>query len=666
MRSTDFDRRQHVLVRQRPPQFLPYWLGHFLIYLGLLCLSVVAILLLYKVNRIYTSYRIIAQEAAVLQAAPAEFDLATARKSLRSLATELETLSDELTLFLPVAPYLGWIPVYGGDLESLPYLAALSRDLGQVGLLLDDTFTPLLEDKPGGEPAGVLPSALERLSQARAELQEIELKLRQHQIVLDQLDLAELSPSVAQRTSQLKEYLPSVITGLQLAQSLPALLGAETPRTYLIITQNSDELRPSGGYINAAGHIVFAQGQIIEFVMQDSYAVDKLSDEYPYPPDPIHQYMAADYWVIRDAGWSPDFPTAARTVLALYELGQNISADGVIAVDQQALPFLLQALGPVSVEGDRVTSENVIKLMRQHWAPEEGQKLDSEWWLQRKSFMITMAETIRQKFEYNFDAVSVPVLANSLLEAIHEKHLFIYLNDPTWAEFLSAKKWDGSLHPVQGDYLMVVDANMGFNKASAIVERQLNYQVVLAPDGSAQAHTHLFYRHMGQKPDPNCVQIPRYEPVYEQNMDRCYWNYNRLIVPEGAELLNGPSLVVGGQYLLRGEPSTGLIDTRTVGLDKISWGHLFLLPPGETYSFDYNYLLPVNTVRPVENNWAYHLYLQKQPGTLKPSAEITITLPPGAQLLKSDPSPFSQHEQRVTYLFNLRTDQALEILYSLP
>jgi hypothetical protein len=149
-------------------------------------------------------------------------------------------------------------------------------------------------------------------------------------------------------------------------------------------------------------------------------------------------------------------------------------------------------------------------------------------------------------------------------------------------------------------------------------------------------------------------------------MDRCYWNYIRLIVPEEAELLSSPSIIVGGQHLLRGEPSTGLVDIMPVGLDKISWGHLFLLPPGETYAFDHDYLLPANTARPVGDNWEYRLHLQKQPGILKPSAEISITLPPGAQLLKSEPPPFSQHEGKVTYLLNLEIDQTLEILYSLP
>jgi hypothetical protein len=42
---------------------------------------------------------------------------------------------------------------------------------------------------------------------------------------------------------QLDRYLSQATSGLQLAISTPVLLGAETPQTYLILMQNSDELR---------------------------------------------------------------------------------------------------------------------------------------------------------------------------------------------------------------------------------------------------------------------------------------------------------------------------------------------------------------------------------------------------------------------------------------
>lgn len=506
-----------------------------------------------------------------------------------------------------------------------------------------------------------LPELAASLSGARDGLAPTEMRLRQYQAALKRLGLQHLSP-----VAWLDQSLSRGISGVRLAQILPTLLGQESPQTYLILVQNSDELRPSGGYITAAGHITVDRGEIVEFLMQDSYAVDRLSDVYPYPPEPLYKYMAADYWLLRDASWSPDFPTTARTAIELYELGQGISAQGVIALDQQALPYILRAFGRLEVEGEQVTSDNVIALMRRHWAPAEGHELNREWWAQRKSFMLSLAERLRQKLQADAASVDLSLLVGLLKQALAEKHVLVYLSDPAAAELLAWQNWDGALLSRQGDYLMVVDANIGFNKASALVERQLTYQVVLTGDGSALAHLSLLYRHQGQRRPDSCSAQLWYDPVYEQNMVRCYWNYLRVITPAQARLLNGPANVVAGQSLLRGQATTGQIDLAVVGPDKVSWGQLFLLAPQESLSLDYDYILPANTAWPEDDHWRYRLSLQKQPGTLRPPAEIIVVLPQGAQLYHSRPQPFARQEEKVTYRFDQRTDLEIDLSYSLP
>jgi hypothetical protein len=337
----------------------------------------------------------------------------------------------------------------------------------------------------------------------------------------------------------------------------------------------------------------------------------------------------------------------------------------VIALDQQALPYLLRAFEPVVVEGQQVTSDNVIQLMRQHWAPAEGQKLNREWWSQRKSFMLTLAETIQQQVEGDFASVDLLLLAQSLPQALAEKHLLLYLEDPAGADFLAKQNWDGALASRRGDYLMVVDANIGFNKASAMVARQLNYQVALAEDGSAQAHLNLLYRHQAKNHPDSCSKEIRYDPVYEQNMERCYWDYLRVIVPNDTKLLNGPQNIVAGQYLWRGQATTGEIDVTPLGSDKLSWGQLFLLAPQKTLSLDYVYTLPSGTARRAGDHWEYHLYLQKQAGTGHLPAEIRIIVPKGARLHNSQPQPLDQQAEVVTYRLSLNTDQEILLSYSL-
>jgi hypothetical protein len=555
---------------------------------------------------------------------------------------------------------LGWVPGYGDDLQALPDLLGAGQSTNRAGLILLDSLGPLLTTTDFN-----LSHVITTLSQAEADLARAQAQLQTAQVKLQKIDLNELSAGLAKRPARLKQLLPLAITGLELARQTPALLGAESPQTYLILTQNADEIRPSGGYINAAGHVVLDRGRITELVMQDSYAVDRLSDEYPYPPQPIYRFMAADYWVLRDASWSPDFPTTARTALELYALGQGISAAGVIALDQHALPDLVRAFEPVEVDGQQVTSQNVIKLLRQHWAPYEERSFQ-EWWPQRKSFSVALVQAIRQEIEQNQTSLEFAGLARTLEQSLAQKHFLIYLEDPTWFEFLENQNWAGRLAPAKGDYLMAVDANLGFNKANAVVERNLKYQVSLQDDGSAQAQVSLLYHHLAQQQANDCSQEPRYDYVYEQNMARCYWNYQRLIVPAGAELVNGPSHTVAGQYLLQGQATSGEIAAAPVGTDKISWGQLFLLAPQESLSVDYRYRLPPDTVTFEGDQWEYSLFLQKQPGTLAPPVEISVTLPEGARILDSQPAPDAQQGSTLNYQINQETDLLIRLSYTLP
>jgi len=98
----------------------------------------------------------------------------------------------------------------------------------------------------------------------------------------------------------------SAINGLGMGLATTFVLLMSNIVVSLIKTFIPDKVRIPSYIVVIAAFVT-----IVELVMQDSYAIDRLSEAYPYPPQPLYQYMAADYWVLRDAGWSPDFPTTA-------------------------------------------------------------------------------------------------------------------------------------------------------------------------------------------------------------------------------------------------------------------------------------------------------------------------------------------------------------------
>ena len=642
-------------------------LGLIFLWSGVVMLAAVLGWLVYRADLV--SHRLDAIDArlAALQGSldqPA--GQALIREHLLGLEGEIGGLASDAAPFVALAPYLRWVPAYGGDLVAAPTLLRLADRLVRAAVIMAGILQPV--DANAGMES--LPALAESLAAHQADLSTVEALLLDAQAIRPSIDRDSLSSSLARRLDLVDAYLPRLRQALPLLRQIPDMLGVYCPRTYLILAQNQDELRPTGGYITAAGHLVLDHGRVVVWEMHDSYAVDDLSMPYPQPPAPLYTIMGADLWLLRDANWSPDFPTSAQEAAELYWLGQRISVDGVIAVDQAALPLLLKGLGPVEVSTpagvDTVTADNVIKLLRLRWAPAPGQSVSGEWWKQRKSFMVSLGQAMLEQLRGGGQDMKPVLLAQGLDQALREKHILATSGHAAWAQALASLGWDGALRSQPGDLLAVIDANVGFTKASAVVERQTSYQVRLGQDGSAAAYVSLVYHHPSQKPVAACQITPRYDPVYADMMDRCYWDYVRLVVPEGATLRAAPHIIVPAAAMLRGQATTGQVDAEQLPSGVLTWGQLFLLAPGETAALDFTYDLPAGTVaRQADGGWLYRLRLPKQPGTDRQPWQVAVRLPVGAHLLSSTPAVTSEDQMDLVYRLSQGMDQEIVVRYRL-
>ncbi|MCX6023615.1 MAG: DUF4012 domain-containing protein, partial [Chloroflexi bacterium] len=140
-------------------------------------------------------------------------------------------------------------PVVGPDLAAGPHLL----DMAVSGLAAADAGlaggAPALNAALGG---GGLSAAVAGLSEgaphlirAEAALLEVEAARR----LIPRVNDSRLQRLLAQADT----YLPRVQAGVRAALAAPAMLGLDGPRTYLVLGQNNDELRPTGGFIGTAG-----------------------------------------------------------------------------------------------------------------------------------------------------------------------------------------------------------------------------------------------------------------------------------------------------------------------------------------------------------------------------------------------------------------------------
>ncbi|MGB9777212.1 MAG: DUF4012 domain-containing protein [Anaerolineae bacterium] len=601
------------------------------------------------------------RQARTLMDTPEEVSPTAACALVSALRADVEALQREAGWLIRAAPALGWLPSVGGDLRAAPHLLATADHLTRAGILACDALSPALDSLQGDIGFQTVEAVLPHLAAARPSLEEALGEVEKATAAWRHGDLQTLSPRTARRWALLDRALPLLRAGLSAAILAPDLLGFDGPRTYLILAQNEDELRPTGGFLTGVGEVRVEAGRVVTMTFRDSYAVDDFSLPYPDPPDSLRRYMGIDLWLFRDSNWSPDFPTAARQAVALYRPGYPVSVDGVIALDQYALRELVGALGPLTVEGANgpVTARTVIPYIRQAWAPEEG-KLTREWWRERKSFMGVLAQAAWDRLQKG--PIDGRTLARTLLRLLEEKHMLVYFSNPQAQILLAEQNWDGALHPGAGDFLMVVDANVGYNKASARVQQSMTYEVDLSRRPPSAMLT-LVYTHTGATGYP-CVPEARYDPVYEQMMDRCLWDDLRVYVPRGSRLLDATRIPVPGESLWSGETESGEVIVRPAEEGPLlSLETLLLLPPGTTQTRTFTWELPEGAVVWQGDEGTYILRVQKQPGTVGHPLRLRVRLPEGATLLAADPSPSAVEGSVLIFETRLGRDREFSVRF---
>jgi hypothetical protein len=421
--------------------------------------------------------------------------------------------------------------------------------------------------------------------------------------------------------------------------ALPKLVGvsASGPQTYLVFFQNEDELRATGGFLTDVGTIVVKDGSVLSSNFEDSYALDDLTKPYPPAPWQLEKYMEANMLLLRDSNWSPDFPTSAALAEYLYAYTRFHTSDGIIAIDQHAVQMLLTVLGPINLEGISypISSENIIAFMRQAKFESGNQPYDPT---HRKDFIAPLGEAILARITSG-QTIPLQSLANVLVDALNQKHLLLQFDDPTITTLLSDQGWDGAVRPGTGDFLMVVDSNIGFTKTNAVIGSKFSYDVDLTKLTNPTTRLRIVQTN-GASGNVACNHLTGGILSYQGWINLCYWDYLRVYGPAGTQLLDATPHAVPGEAMLDGVGVPARVDTLDEGIPGVqSYGTLLLIPIGANLETDFQFALPSKVVQVSADNktQVYTLHVQKQPGTLAIPISICVRLPAGGALVKATP-----------------------------
>ncbi|MEU4715364.1 DUF4012 domain-containing protein [Micromonospora purpureochromogenes] len=255
-------------------------------------------------------------------------------------------------------------PYAGDDLGAVRQIAVAIDDLARRAFpTLVRTDLATLVPKEGRLDVA-------RLRAVSTELADVNAAVRETRTRLDAVPTTDLVGQIRTALTDLRAEIDRLagLTGAadQGAKVLPALLGADGPRTYLLVSQNPAELRATGGMWGAYA-VIRADGGRVEIVTQGSAGVDLRRFDPPVAtlPDEMRRlYTDLPAIYPADVNLTPHFPTAAKLYREMVRLRTGTTVDGVLAVDPVALSYLLAATGPVAVPGGpKLAADTVVRTL---------------------------------------------------------------------------------------------------------------------------------------------------------------------------------------------------------------------------------------------------------------------------------------------------------------
>lgn len=605
-------------------------------------------------------------------------------ETLQQVAPQLDQLALHLAQIrqetaLPLAWFgsrLGWVPVYGADLTSaadLLELAETSVEAVRLSLRAAEPLLAALAPEAGPQT----PEAVTQLLlAAQPQLREASAQLAAAQALEARLATVKFSPKTQARFNQLGPLLAPLEDGLALALALPKALGAEAsgPQTYLLLVQNEDELRATGGYLASVGNFVIRNGQLFGLEFENTDFFKDWSKPYPVAPWQMETYMNIPVTLLRDGNWSPDYLASAALIEYLYAYERGHSVDGVLAINQQALVMLLQALGPVQVAGapEAIRAENVIQYMRESKRPPSLDR-PADW--DRKAFIGTLAKAILEKL-LSGQVAWEPLLRN-LLKALEQRQILLQFDDPSLAALVARHAWDGSVRTGSGDFLLSVDTNVGYNKTNALVEKSLSYSLDLTDLTQPRAELVVFEKNAAVAQNP-CVQWGG-SSTFDENslerwyqLDRCYYNYLRVYLPEGTRLLAAQPQAIPAAWMMLRQAVPAQVDALEPEVEHVAgvqgFGTLLVVPGQKTQGVSFSFALPARVIQPGPGpgQWTYQLKIQKQAGTRALPLSLRLRLPTGARLVAVSPSTAEWVDETLLLETSLKTDLFLTVVFTRP
>jgi len=403
-------------------------------------------------------------DARALDTASLPSDLA----DLREQAAALESTSTGPEWWL-----VSWLPWIGDNIEAVQTIAHAVSSVAQS----TDGLEPLL---PGLSPAKLRgPTGridVAKLQAAEPEIARVGAAMSAARLELDEISTDDLVGPVASAVEKARSALDGAPEAMTAFGAVPALLGADGPRTYAVLLLNPAELRGGGGFFGGYAIITADHGDV---TLQKVGPSDDLVRSGPLDVASLPKEYRA-LWGESSLEWqsvniSPNFPYAGQlTADGFAKLGLHI--DAVIALDSKVAAALLAGTGPVSANGVTITSKNAdayfTKGIYAQFPDGVGHKQQ------------VLALFSQMFVKLTTEPIDTKALSAALAPLLSQRRLLIWTTDAKTESLMAALPIGGLVPDAPGPWTTVALINGSGNKMDAYVKSRVSYLSSRCTSGS--------------------------------------------------------------------------------------------------------------------------------------------------------------------------------------
>lgn len=535
-----------------------------------------------------------------------------------SVSNFASSASLEISNVLVPIPLLGSPYVFATDMSMLAKEGAIigrrgSETMKQVKALVTNIFNDT--DYDVTESSRVLAVNLQLLYQDSSFLQS-------------EIDkIGGLSKKISSQNIDLDKIRQIFLNSQAIAKGLPQLLGVEKPRTYMILFQNSMELRPTGGFIGSFALATFNKGKLSNIEFFDVYTADGQLKGHVEPPAPIKNYLGEANWYLRDSNWDPDFKISSERAEWFLDKELDRSVDGVIGIDLEVPESFLKDTGPVRLAdfNQEIDYKNLYEKIQY--------EVESKFFpgSQNKTNILTsLGQAIITKFKESKD-LPFEKLGKSTYANLEGRHIQLFMHDADVNKAISQLGWGGEVQiPPCGSQNCstvlagLVEANVGVNKSNYFVARNISF---------------TSFVNAGTIENTLTVELKNSAPSALGVSGR-YKDYIRVITNPDSKVKQVGIIEAGGTKALTPETTT------TNG--RLEIGALVDVAPGSKKSVRFTWSIPAKLDFAVNGQVVY--LIRKQAGVGADPLTVKINPPSGVDFLG-----------KTSYNTNLDKDQLITL-----